>query len=321
MRKKIFCPNETTILRTIPSLAKEIGDDESRVLLQMEFLTFGSKYFFENRYWIFRSIRDLHDEYFNFWSISKLHRVISKLTDSYNFLLVGNFKKRNQDNTNWYAIHYEMLAELKSIVVLEVSDDEGKRKQVYKNDKPPQKIFIENDLFQNGTPCPILTEGLSQNETPRNQTETAIVQNGTPIDKTKQDSKDLEEREKITYTNFQKIFYQELEKIFSSLSKKEIETICKRDFNDSKVINFHLKEEDLPLKMDDLLGVARMLKELIERQSELDERGRSMARVNYPRYSIYELENRYKGIMTAYGQLPKKPVNRSMDDELKDLMR
>lgn len=200
VRKKIFCPNEATILRTIPSLAKEIGDDESRVLLQMEFLTFGSKYFFENRYWIFKSIRDLHDEYFNFWSISKLHRVISKLTDSYNFLLVGNFKKRNQDNTNWYAIHYEMLAELKSIVIMEVSDEsEGKRKQVFNNDKPPLKVFYEDDLFavsQNGTPCPILNTTLSQNETANIQNETGLCQSGTPIDKTKQDSKKKEEEEK-----------------------------------------------------------------------------------------------------------------------------
>lgn len=146
-------------------------------------------------------------------------------------------------------------------------------------------------------------EGYGKNlaQAPRKKIDTPLLNfpgTNTETSYTKITTKSTEREEsKITYMNFSKVFYKELEKIIPL-------SLCKPDSNDSKVIGFHVKEEDLPMKMEDLLGIAKMQKELIERQRELDDRARSMARVHFPRYSIYELENRYKGIMTAYGQLP-----------------
>jgi len=151
---RIFILNET-ILRTSPALAVEIGLNESIVLLQLEFWISISNNIYDGRRWTYQSVRDMQEKAFPFWSIDTINRTVNKLI-ARKYIIEGNYNKAQYDKTRWFALNFEVLANLKSIAI-----------KGLENQAP-------SDATQNRT-------GLYENRTRSPQNRTTIPENTTDI--------------------------------------------------------------------------------------------------------------------------------------------
>lgn len=177
MKKRIFTLNEPNAPRINPALAKEIGLNESLILLQIEFWISISNNEREGKRWTYQSVRDMQEKSFSFWSISTINRAVNKLIDE-GYIIEGNFNKMKYDKTRWFALNFETLNELESISIN--GDDTG---------------VFHNDTRSN------------QNDTPSNQNDTTIPEITTEITTDIKDSAAKAERipfkEIIDYLNEQ----------------------------------------------------------------------------------------------------------------------
>ena len=73
MKKRIFTLNEPNAPRINPALAKEIGLNESLILLQIEFWISISNNEREGKRWTYQSVRDMQEKSFSFWKIGRAH--------------------------------------------------------------------------------------------------------------------------------------------------------------------------------------------------------------------------------------------------------
>lgn len=155
---------DKTSLRIYPRLAEEIGLNESIVLLQLDYLqSISNSEIIDGRKWTYQSTRKLHSEYFPFWSVATIDRALKKAEEA-GLIFVGNFNKHSYDKTRWFAINWDVVSQLKSILV---ADDETMK--LYEPEP--------DDLSQNETP-------FYQNETSINQNDTRSYQNETTIPET-----------------------------------------------------------------------------------------------------------------------------------------
>ena len=127
MKRRIFTLNEPNAPRINPALAKEIGLNESLILLQIEFWISISNNERDGKRWTYQSVRDMQEKSFSFWSISTINRAVNKLIDE-GYIIEGNFNKMKYDKTRWFALNFETLNELESISIN--GDDTG----VFHND-------------------------------------------------------------------------------------------------------------------------------------------------------------------------------------------
>ena len=148
MKKRIFTLNEPNAPRINPALAKEIGLNESLILLQIEFWISISNNERDGKRWTYQSVRDMQEKSFSFWSISTINRAVNKLIDE-GYIVEGNFNKMKYDKTRWFALNFETLNELESISIN--GDDTG----VFHNDTRSN----QNDTrsVQNDTTIPEIT--------------------------------------------------------------------------------------------------------------------------------------------------------------------
>jgi hypothetical protein len=118
---RLFVLNDQTVLRIMPTLAKEIGLNESIMLLQVDFLkSISTTEDKKGRPWTFQSIRYLKDEYFPFWSKDTINRTIANLQKK-KLIRCNNFNKAAYDRTRWISINYGKVSKLKSIQVIGLS--------------------------------------------------------------------------------------------------------------------------------------------------------------------------------------------------------
>jgi len=154
---RIFVLNEPYALRISPALAQEIGFSESIVLLQLEFLiTISKTKEIDGNIWTYQSLADLKNNYFPFWSIATISRIIKRL-EKEGYIKIGNYNKLGYDRTQWYSLNEEGIAKLNSIYI---------DKSILQNEKWNRaKCKMEPRKMQNGT---------AQNETtiPETPTET-----------------------------------------------------------------------------------------------------------------------------------------------------
>jgi hypothetical protein len=93
----------------MPTLAKNIGLNESIVVQQVHYWLTSSKHEHENRKWIFNTYEEWNKQ-FPFWSNKTLRRIFANLVNN-GILITGNFNKLGFDRTIWYTICYEKLSE------------------------------------------------------------------------------------------------------------------------------------------------------------------------------------------------------------------
>lgn len=123
-KRKIYVQNDPTTLRIIPALAKEIGFNESIMLLQLDFLISisnnGHIGIWNERSrqndWVYLSIRDLRALYFPFWSQTTINRTLHKLLDM-NLIIEDNFNSIKYDTTRWMALNFQGISKLKTVKV------------------------------------------------------------------------------------------------------------------------------------------------------------------------------------------------------------
>ena len=114
-RDRIFVLNDPHALRVSGELAKEIGLNESIVLLQIEFLISISDNERDGKFWTYQSVRDLKLNYFPWWSIATINRTIQNLVKA-KLLTVDNFNDHKYDKTRWMCLG-EGVNGLKSITL------------------------------------------------------------------------------------------------------------------------------------------------------------------------------------------------------------
>ena len=148
MKKRIFTLNEPNAPRINPALAKEIGLNESLILLQIEFWISISNNERDGKRWTYQSVRDMQEKSFSFWSISTINRAVNKLIDE-GYIIEGNFNKKKYDKTRWFALNFETLNELESISIN--GDDTG----VFHNDTRSNQNDTHSN--QNDTTIPEIT--------------------------------------------------------------------------------------------------------------------------------------------------------------------
>ena len=114
---RLYIINDTTVLRIVPTLAEEIGLNESVMLLQIDFLkSISNTQNKKGRPWTFQSIRQMQDEYFPFWSKDTINRTIASL-QKMRLIRCGNFNKAAYDRTRWISINYAKASKLQSVQV------------------------------------------------------------------------------------------------------------------------------------------------------------------------------------------------------------
>jgi len=164
---RIFTLNELS-LRLSPALADEVGLNESIMLLQIEYWISISDHLIDDHRWTYQSVRQMKEKAFAFWSVATVSRTAKSLLDK-GLIIEGNYNKKSYDNTRWFALNYEVLSKLKSILI---RGYEGSETPLLQNETP---------LFQGEVP-PLQDETPPlQDETPPLQIETPLFQNETTI--------------------------------------------------------------------------------------------------------------------------------------------
>lgn len=94
-------------LMILPSLAKDIGLNESIIIQQLHYWISKSTHLRNGITWIYNTYYDWHKQ-FPFWSISTIKRTISSL-EKKGLIVSNNFNELKIDQTKWYTIDYTIL--------------------------------------------------------------------------------------------------------------------------------------------------------------------------------------------------------------------
>jgi DNA-binding PadR family transcriptional regulator len=113
-RARLLVFNDPRSMRIDSALAKEIGFEDSIVLLQLEYLIGISQHEHDGRLWTFQSLRNLNKEQFPWWSPATLGRILKRL-EKRELIVIGNFNKTEWDKTQWFALNEAGIAQLKSV--------------------------------------------------------------------------------------------------------------------------------------------------------------------------------------------------------------
>lgn len=191
IRKRIFTTNDPHQMRIYKELAEEIGFEESVVFLQIEYLISISKNIRDGSYWTFQSLRELRKNYFPWWSITTISRIIKEL-ENQKLLIIGSFNKLKSDQTPWYSINEVGISKLKSIKYEEIKSLIKEEKQSSQlTDKSLSKIetpypqSIDNPLSSSETPkTQTIDRSLSKSETSLSKFETGVSKSETTLPET-----------------------------------------------------------------------------------------------------------------------------------------
>lgn len=158
-RARLLVFNDPHPMRVEKELAAEIGLNESILFLQIEFLISISRHEHDGRLWTYQSLQDLHDNYFPWWSLMTISRIIKAL-EKRELLIVGNYNKSGFDRTQWFALNEEGINKLQS-VKLQPAPIYQNDKRVYQNDEIESNNLI-NRSNQNDTTIPETTTETTQ---------------------------------------------------------------------------------------------------------------------------------------------------------------
>ncbi|ERK57846.1 hypothetical protein HMPREF1983_00949 [Gemella bergeri ATCC 700627] len=98
-------------------LAREIGDRQATVLQQVHYWIEinrkkqNKEVYKDGYYWTYRSIKNWHEEEFDYLSLSTVRRTFEDLITK-GYLITGEYNKFGSDRTKWYRVNKEMLKKL-----------------------------------------------------------------------------------------------------------------------------------------------------------------------------------------------------------------
>lgn len=115
-QNRLFTPNNPASPRICPELAKEIGLNESILLLQYEFwiATEGDER--DGHLWVRKPVREIK-AVFSFWGTSTINRIIQHLIEQ-GLCVAGEFDEDGDKNGRWIRFDFDTLLSLKSIKII-----------------------------------------------------------------------------------------------------------------------------------------------------------------------------------------------------------
>lgn len=143
-----------------PMLALRIGINEAIVLQQicywLEDTTAGVEY--DGKRWVYNSI-NAWNEQFPWWTAKTIQRTVSSLKKM-GLIYVEQLKKRQHDQTNYYAINYAspLLADKDNLSLSKETNCPNRKGQSV----PMDKVKLSQSI---GSTCPTLTENTTENTT------------------------------------------------------------------------------------------------------------------------------------------------------------
>lgn len=167
-RHQLFTAASPMVMRIIPELAKEIGLNESIMLLQVDFWINHADNYKDGQWWTYQSVRQMQEKAFPYWSLMTINRTVKSL-ETKGYITIGNYNKRKSDSTRWITLKYKALEKLASVKVVKVSGE-----TVSESDSPSQ-----NDT------------GAYQNDTPSYQNDTNPQQNDTTLPETPKENQEI----------------------------------------------------------------------------------------------------------------------------------
>lgn len=152
-RMRLFVLNSPEAPRLSPDLAREIGLNESILLLQLEYwISISNAPEIDGRRWTYQSLRAIQ-KFFPFWSKDTISRALDNLRER-GLIVVARHNKYGYDRTQWFAIDLEAANKLESVNVA--------------------MSQFETGVSQNETGVSQIETVKPQNETPKPQNETTI---------------------------------------------------------------------------------------------------------------------------------------------------
>jgi hypothetical protein len=145
-KHRIFEINDQWITRSSVALAREIGDNAARLLLQLEYLIATSHNERDGRLWTYQSLSDLETMFP--WSKPTIQRAIKSLEKQNLITVTGKYNRKKYDRTNWFAINFEGAARLKSI---KIATDQNETRSIQNEMTTDQN---ETRIDQNETTIP-----------------------------------------------------------------------------------------------------------------------------------------------------------------------
>ncbi|WP_336766596.1 conserved phage C-terminal domain-containing protein [Pantoea dispersa] len=198
-----------------PVLASRIGLNEAIVLQQicywLEDTTAGVEH--DGKRWVYNSI-NAWNEQFPWWTAKTIQRTVSSLKNM-GLIYVEQLKKRQHDQTNYYAINYEnpLLAD---------RDNLSLSRETNCPDRKGQSVPMDKDKLSQsiGSTCPTLTENTTENTTEITTGNSRQVagQPDRDVELTDQAKKVLTHVNQVTGAKFQ-VFKSSIENIRARLAE------------------------------------------------------------------------------------------------------
>lgn len=145
-------------LQVLPSLAKEVGLNESIMLQQMHYWLLKSTHEFNQEYWFYKTLDEWQLE-FPFWSTMTIRRILGNLEKN-KLVKVGNFNKKKFDKTKWYTINYERVnrrcVQNEQTYCSDCTDGTVQNEQTYTRDY--QESTTENNVSEEKPPKVVRTD-------------------------------------------------------------------------------------------------------------------------------------------------------------------
>ena len=111
---RFFLPNNPLAPRIAPEVAKEIGLNESLVLLQLEYwITTDGEYREDGFWWLRKTVREIQQT-FVFWGTGTVSRTLTSLATS-GYIVYGDFDDGPGKGATWIRFNMERIATIKTI--------------------------------------------------------------------------------------------------------------------------------------------------------------------------------------------------------------
>lgn len=164
MSKLLFDEQPLVIDR---KLAKVFGLNEAIVIQQVHYwIKINERKknnFYDGRYWTYNTLKQWHEDNFDYWSFDTVRRTFSKL-EKMGVLIVGNYNPDPRDRTKWYSINYKKIED----IVDEQHEEQCKHNCICaKCTNGTTTAFVQNAYMQNAQ----MHEGKMHRPLPETSTE------------------------------------------------------------------------------------------------------------------------------------------------------
>lgn len=146
-QNRIFTLNNPLSPRICPELAKEIGLNESILLLQYEFWMATEGEERGEFLWVRKTVREVR-EVFKFWGVATIDRIVQKLL-SKGYMVTGDFDEGPGKGGRWLRFDFVRLSSLKSIKVDCSISEQRMFHPEAKLDQNGTSVYIEENKTKN----------------------------------------------------------------------------------------------------------------------------------------------------------------------------